>query len=184
VLDTAGDLFYARGVHEVGMDELITTTGLSKPTVYRLFPTKNELIGAYLDRLASTILAEIDSDVAASRTPQQVLHRIITAIETDLRRPGFRGCPFNNASIEFNDPNHPARAAAATYRRDLLDRLRTLTISAAPRRAAAMRGVARQLAALIDGAYTSAAHLGPDGPASDALILAHSLINNISSSEK
>ena len=28
VLDTAARLFYARGVHEVGMDELVQATGL------------------------------------------------------------------------------------------------------------------------------------------------------------
>jgi len=47
-MDTAALLFYARGVHAVGMDELITSTGLAKMSVYRLFPTKDDLVGAYL----------------------------------------------------------------------------------------------------------------------------------------
>lgn len=41
MLDAASALFYARGVHEVGMDELIRATGLGKATVYRLFATKD-----------------------------------------------------------------------------------------------------------------------------------------------
>ena len=52
VLDTAARLFYARGVHAVGMDELVRETGLGKATVYRLFPSKDALVGAYLRRLA------------------------------------------------------------------------------------------------------------------------------------
>ena len=63
VLDTAKDLFYARGGHEVGMDELVRATGLGKATVYRLFATKDELIGAYLRRLAGDILALIDTEI-------------------------------------------------------------------------------------------------------------------------
>ena len=134
--------------------------------------------------MTSATRAEIGTDIAASRTPQQAFHRIIDAIEADVRRPGFRGCPFNNASIEFRDPDHTARVAAAAYRRDLLDRLTTLTTSAAPRRAGAMRSLARQLAAPIDGASTNAAHLDPDGPESDVLALAHSLINSTTAPAK
>jgi AcrR family transcriptional regulator len=55
VLDTAARLFCARGVHEVGMDELVQSSGLGKATVYRLYPTKDALIGAYLSRLAGDI---------------------------------------------------------------------------------------------------------------------------------
>lgn len=33
VLDTAAELFYARGVHEVGMDALARQTGLGKATI-------------------------------------------------------------------------------------------------------------------------------------------------------
>src|SRR6186997_2854257 len=64
VLDTAAELFYARGVHEVGMDELVRATGFGKATVYRLFPTKDALVGAYLERAAREILALIDDDIA------------------------------------------------------------------------------------------------------------------------
>ncbi len=177
VLDAAGELFYARGVHEVGMDELVHTTGLGKATVYRLFPTKDALIGAYLSRLASRILAMIDEDVERSATPGQALHRVIDGAGLALTASGFRGCPFNNASIEFADPDHPARVAARDYRAALVTRLGAVAgqLRMAPSRPADALG--RQLAVLIDGAYVSAAHLGPTGPARDALALAHQLVD-------
>jgi AcrR family transcriptional regulator len=177
VLDTAARLFYARGVHEVGMDELIRATGLGKATVYRLFATKDELVGAYLGRLAREILAAIDASTAAASTPAVALHAILDAIAADLARPEFRGCAFNNASVEFDDPRHVARVAARDYRTALYQRLRAAARQLLPEQPAAAEALAGQLATLIDGAYTNAAHLGPDGPAAAGLLLARELID-------
>jgi AcrR family transcriptional regulator len=174
VLDTAQRLFYARGVHEVGIDELVHETGLGKATVYRLYPTKDALVAAYLARLAATILHEIDTLAADNKDPTTALTAIIAAIEKDLRRPQFRGCAFNNASIEFDNPSHPARVEARDYREQLAQRLTRLAQRAAGRRRGGELG--RQLAVLVDGAYTSAAHLGPDGPAAAGLALARQLV--------
>jgi hypothetical protein len=40
------------------------------------------------------------------------------------------------------------------------------------------KALGAQLAVLIDGAYTSTAHLGPGGPAADGLRMARQLVNN------
>ena len=172
MLDTAAELFYARGVHEVGMDELVRATGFGKATVYRLFPTKDALVGAYLDRTAREILALIDRDIAAHDAAGAV-RAIFTAIEADLARPGFRGCAFNNASIEFDDPSHPARVAAREYRAAVRSRLRALAEQVAPEEA---ERLGDRLALLVDGMYTSAAHLGPSGPAGGGAELASALL--------
>lgn len=174
VLDTAAALFYARGVHEVGMDELVRASGLGKATVYRLFPTKDELVGAYLQRLSAEILGLVDRDAAGAAGPGDALRAVLAAIEADLRRDGFRGCAFNNAAMEYDDPAHPARVAARDYRRDLHGRLSALaTALAGPDRGPVLGA---RLAVLVDGAYTSAAHLGPAGPAADGLALARDLV--------
>lgn len=175
MLDTAARLFYARGVHEVGMDELVRQSGLGKATVYRLFPTKDTLVGAYLQRLAAEILGEIDAQSDAT-TPALALHAVLTAVQADLGRPGFRGCPFNNASIEYEDPQHPAREAARDYRTALHARLHAQALRLIPDQPEPAAALAGQLATLIDGAYTSAAHLGADGPAAAGLALAHQLV--------
>jgi AcrR family transcriptional regulator len=177
VLDAAEQLFYARGVHEVGMDELVRATGLGKATVYRLFPTKDELVGAYLARRAATILAQIDLSIATHTSqPAEALAEILDAIEQDLRRPTFRGCAFNNASIEFEDPEHPARLQARAYRKELANRLVQLGESLLGQEQG--RRLGQQLAVLIDGAYTNTAHLGPDGPAKAGMDLARDLVRD------
>lgn len=182
VLDTAAQLFYARGVHEVGMDELVRQTGLGKATVYRLFPTKDALVAAYLLRLSARLLGEIDA-VAAGATPARALHDVLLAIESDLIRPGFRGCAFNNASIEYDDPDHPARAAARDYRTELHIRLLAQASRLLPQTPGSAAALAGQLATLIDGSYTSAAHLGPTGPAAAGLALAHQLVDQAAAAE-
>lgn len=177
VLDTAAELFYRRGVHEVGMDELIEHTGLGKATVYRLYATKAELIGGYLERLSTEILGYIDADIARwPDDPARALRAVLAAVRRDIARPEFRGCPFNNASIEFDDPDHPARQVARDYRAALRRRLQRLSRRLVPGRRGSVLG--DQLAALVDGAYTSAAHLGPDGPAAAALSLARHLVDD------
>lgn len=172
ILDTAERLFYPRGVHEVGMDEFVRETGLGKATVYRLYPTKDELVAAYLRRVSEQILAEIDAQAAAG-DPARALGQVLDAIEADVRRDGFRGCAFHNGSIEFADPQHPARVEARHYRAELARRLVELGTAVAPARGGP---VGRELAVLIDGVYTSAAHLGPDGPAAAGLALARRLV--------
>ena len=176
ILDTAARLFYARGVHEVGMDSLIAETGLGKATVYRLYGSKADLIGAYLGRLSREILEAIDGDLATG-DPTDAINGVLDAIEADIGREGFRGCPFNNASIEFADPDHPARRAARDYRQALANRLQAAATQLTGHDADGRR-LGRELAVLVDGAYTSAAHLGPEGPASDGLRLARRLVRD------
>ena len=174
VLDTAAEVFYARGVHEVGMDELVRRTGLAKATVYRLFPTKDVLVGAYLKRLAGEILGLIDAEIAAhAADPAAAMRSIFAAIAEDVARPTFRGCAFNNASIEFDDPEHPARVAARDYRAALHERLVMLGERIAPGRG---QKLGAQLALIVDGMYVNAAHHGPGGPAAAGSALAAALV--------
>src|SRR3546814_1385363 len=45
---TARDLFYREGIRAVGVDEIVTRAGVTKPSLYRSFPSKDELAAAYL----------------------------------------------------------------------------------------------------------------------------------------
>ena len=174
MLDTATRLFTAYGVHAVGMDRLIAESGLGKMSVYRLFPTKDDLVEAYLTRLAERVLQLIDDDIARAGDPRVALHAVLDAIEKDLSRPDFRGCPFGNAAAEYDDPRHPSRRVARDYRSGLLTRLHDTALQVDPRDGAVL---GRRLAVLIDGCYLSAAHLGPAGPAADGLALARTLVD-------
>ncbi|PRY41135.1 TetR family transcriptional regulator [Geodermatophilus tzadiensis] len=175
VLDTAERLFAARSSRSVGMDELVRETGLGKMTVYRLFRSKDELVGAYLARKAATVLASIDAELQRlAHDPRAALLSVVAVVERDVTRAGFRGCPFTNVSSEYDDPQHPARVAAADYKFELHGRLERLAEQVAP-------GVGEDLAAqvhlILDGMYLSGGLLGPDGPAAHGRRLAERLVD-------
>jgi len=163
VLDAAARLFYARGPRGVGMDELVRATGLGKMTVYRLFPSKDELVGAYLAQKAATILDLIDADIARHPDdPRGALLAVMDAIERDVTSEGFRGCAFNNAAIEYEALEHPARVAATGYKMALHQRLTTLAERVCPGHGGQR---AAELHLVIDGMYLNAGLLGAAGPA-------------------
>ncbi len=175
VLDTAERLFSSRSSRSVGMDELVRETGLGKMTVYRLFKSKDDLVGAYLTRKAATVLGLIDAElIRLEDDPRAALLSVVDAVERDVTRIGFRGCPFTNVSSEYDDPQHPARSAAADYKFELHARLERLTDQIVP---GAGEDLAAQLHLIIDGMYLSGGLLGPDGPASHGRRLAEKLID-------
>jgi AcrR family transcriptional regulator len=174
VLDTADRLFAGRSSRSVGMDELVRETGLGKMTVYRLFKSKDDLVGAYLARKAATVLAFIDAElVRLEGDPRAALLSVVDAVERDVTRTGFRGCPFTNVSSEYDDPQHPARSAAADYKFELHLRLERLADQIVPRGG---EDLAAQIHLIIDGMCLSGGLLGPDGPASHGRQLAERLI--------
>ena len=178
ILDTAADLFYSRGVHEVGMDELVAATGLGKASVYRVFSSKDALITAYLARRADTIFSLIDGDMARHEgDPRGAIIAILDAVEADLGDPGFRGCAFNNASIEFGDPNHGARTVSRQYRQGVRDRL--ISLATALRGGVEGEQLGEEIALIIEGMYLSAAHLGNTGPARRGRALVERLLDEV-----
>jgi AcrR family transcriptional regulator len=175
VLDTAERLFSARSSRSVGMDELVRETGLGKMTVYRLFKSKDELVGAYLARKAATVLGHIDEIlVLREGDPRAALLAVVEYVEGDVTRAGFRGCPFTNVSSEYDDPEHPARSAAADYKFELHARLERLAEQVAPGRG---EDLAAQVHLIMDGMYLSGGLLGPDGPAAHGRELAARLVD-------
>jgi AcrR family transcriptional regulator len=175
VLDTAERLFATRSSRSVGMDELVRETGLGKMTVYRLFKSKDDLVGAYLARKAATVLGYIDADLHRLQgDPRAALLSVVDAVEKDVTRTGFRGCPFTNVSSEYDDPQHPARSAAADYKYELHMRLLTLAGRLVPGHG---EDLAAQVHLIIDGMYLSGGLLGPDGPAAHGRQLAEKLID-------
>lgn len=124
ILDTATALFYADGVHAVGIDRIIAEAGVAKATFYHHFPAKDELVRAYVEQrshLGQAAIAQI-----GQRPPRETLLAIFDLIAEAARQPGYRGCPFINAAAEYPDPTNPVRQAIDDHRRWKLDLLRNL----------------------------------------------------------
>jgi AcrR family transcriptional regulator len=116
VLDTATALFYAEGVHAVGVDRIIAEAGVAKATFYHHFPAKDDLVRAYL-REQHRLQQQAAEDLrAGSPSPRDTLLRIFQHMAKVGAGPAYRGCPFVNVAAEYPDPAHPARQAIAAYR--------------------------------------------------------------------
>lgn len=176
ILAAANEQFYAEGIRAVSADRLIAAAGVSKVTFYRHFPSKDDLVVAYLDGRAAFERHALEQLRGQAGDACGTLLAIARAIADMSCSPGFRGCPFINAAAEFADPAHPARKAIATHRAwfatFLKDLLGEMAIDD-------RETVADQLIILRDGAMVTG-YLGPDPAAlTDTLIKAgHAVIND------
>jgi AcrR family transcriptional regulator len=152
IVEAATELFYAQGLRAVSAEKIIAQVGITKVTFYRHFPTKDDLIVAYLERRAKWERDAIAQVRQVADDGPDAFRIIAEAIGAESCSPGFRGCPFINAAAEYADPDHPVRRAVDAHRRwfrqtiqDLLDEIEV------PNSAQ----VADQLVMLRDGAMVS-----------------------------
>jgi len=116
LLETASRLFYAEGIHSVGVDRLVSEAGVTRATFYRHFPTKEALIEAYLRATDDRLRANVEQAFKA-QDPQQALDALLDLMDARTSAPGFRGCQFINAAAEYPDPAHPVHIAVDDHRR-------------------------------------------------------------------
>ena len=64
VLRVARDLFAAEGYHHVSMDDIADRTEVSKPVLYRHFPSKLDLYLAVIDQRGADLITAIDAAIA------------------------------------------------------------------------------------------------------------------------
>ena len=174
ILAVAGDLFYAQGIRSVGVDEIVARADVAKMSLYRSFPSKDELAAAYLEETNARYWRWWD-DVASRHpdAPVEQLRALFRALAKRTIRADWRGCPFTNAATEFPEPGHPARTVAEANKRELRRRLVLLAKAAGARHPTAL---ADQLVLLFEGAYTSAQTFGAGGPAAQVTAAAEALI--------
>jgi len=158
ILAAANDLFYADGIRATSADRIIERVGITKVTFYRHFPSKSDLVVAYLEGQGAAERAWMQS-MRVSGDPAATLASIAAGIGGASCSPGFRGCAFINAAAEFSDPEDPVRAAVASHRRWMLDEFAAVAAEAG---AADPAQTARQLMILRDGAMVNG-YLGDAG---------------------
>ena len=139
ILDTAYELFSRRGIHDVGIDELIERAGVAKATLYKHFSSKDELVLAFLEQRERAWTHGWVETEAKRRgaTPEEQLLAIFDLFDEWFHRPGFEGCSFINVLLEFGDLEHPVGRASADYLENIRTVVRTLAEEAGLRDPAA-----------------------------------------------
>ncbi|MBA2640251.1 MAG: TetR/AcrR family transcriptional regulator [Nocardioidaceae bacterium] len=118
LLDAACELFYARGIRAVGVDEVANVAGTTKKTLYDQFRSKDRLVAAYLRRRAKLWRAFVGSHLdehAAEPGAERVLAVFDSARAWHQRHS--RGCAFVNAWAELGGTDHPGCAVVLEEKR-------------------------------------------------------------------
>ena len=141
ILQIADRLFYLRGIRAIGVDTIAAEIGISKRTLYNHFPSKDELIAAYLKRRF----------VITSPTEKPAADQILgyfDALERRFSAKDFRGCPFVNAVAELGPEDRAVKKIAIAFKearrlwfRDLLRQIDVADADA----------LSTQLVLLVDG---------------------------------
>lgn len=164
ILDTAGLLFYRDGFQAVGIDTIIAESGVAKMTLYRHFPSKDDLIAAYLERANQQFWAWLDGATADIEDPRAKLVAMFDAVTKVATSPQCLGCSFQGAALEFPAREHPAHRVALAHKEMVRGRVRALAEQAGLRDPAAL---ANELLMLMDGAWIASRMYGPQNPAVD-----------------
>ncbi len=164
LFQTAARLFYQHGYRATGVDTIAAASGIGKMTLYRHFPSKDDLIVAYLRDSDGLFWRGFEHIIAAAPTPAEKLVAFFVSLGEYVVSPACYGCPFLNAAAEYPDPEHPAHQVAVAHKRAVGARFRELAAAAG---AAQPDVLAGGLVLLMDGAYMTARMFGasPDNPA-------------------
>ncbi|TPK97891.1 TetR/AcrR family transcriptional regulator [Mesorhizobium sp. B2-4-14] len=163
ILDVAYELFYRRGIRAIGVDEIVKRAGVTKPSLYRSFPSKDELAASYLRQYDLEFWERFDEAVDAHPgDPRAQIIAFLTRVGKRTQKPDFRGCGMTNAAVEYPERGHPARVVSEENKQELRRRLRTMAAAMGAQDADTLGD---GLLLLIEGAYISGQLFGLGGPA-------------------
>jgi AcrR family transcriptional regulator len=100
LLAAADELFYAEGVHTVGIDRVIERAGVAKASLYSTFGSKDGLVRAYLQGRHERRRARLLAGLERYGNPRDRLLGVFDVLGETAAAPSYRGCAFYNASAE------------------------------------------------------------------------------------
>jgi AcrR family transcriptional regulator len=132
ILGTAYELFSHRGIHDVGVDELVERAGIAKATLYKHFRSKDDLVLAFLEQREQIWTYGWVEGEARRRgaTPDEQLLAIFDLFDEWFYGDDFEGCSFVNTLLEFRDLEHPVGRASADYLENIRSVVRNLALEA------------------------------------------------------
>ncbi len=129
LLDAARELFYAEGVHRVGIDRVIERADVAKASLYSTFGSKEGLVKAYLEDYHDRIIGRRRAAAAAQPDPVAAIMAIFDSTARDYERPDYNGCAFSGARAE-EPAGGPVDEAARAFRAEIREIFRELCVKA------------------------------------------------------
>jgi AcrR family transcriptional regulator len=172
---TARELFYREGIRAVGVDEIVTRAGVTKPSLYRNFSSKDELAAAYLRDYDGEFWARFDHSAEKHpNDPKAQILDYIRGLGQRAQRDDYRGCGLTNACVEYPAHDHPARKVAEDHKLRLRARLIEMAKGMGAKRPQVL---ADGLLLLIEGIFVTGQLFGDRGPAMHAAEIAEMMID-------
>ncbi|BCL33206.1 TetR/AcrR family transcriptional regulator [Streptomyces aurantiacus] len=159
LLNTATRIFYAEGIHSVGIDRIVAEAQGTRATLYRHFASKEDLVLAYLDLADRGIRGQVAAAQASSQSAPDQVRAVAKSITEGIRSPGFRGCAFLNAAAEYPDATRPIHQAVLAHRQWFLNTVTDLLAQTADTPADT---AGRHFVMLRDGAMAAGCLFDPD----------------------
>lgn len=149
ILRTASTLFNAHGIRGVGIDRIIDEAKVAKATLYAHFPSKDALIGAYLQHHEGLARQELDEIDRAAGSDGAAVAELFRRAAEMAGGGDYYGCRFARAESERLGPDSGVEEIVACYRDDVLDFFRRHAQGRSNARA-------RMMLALYEGAKVTA----------------------------
>jgi AcrR family transcriptional regulator len=174
LLDTAYELFSRRGIRGVGIEEVIERAGVAKATLYRHFPSKDDLVLAFLERRHQNWTDDIQRAQTRHRDagPGERLLAIFDVLDERFHSKELDAYLFFNALLEMG-ADHPAGRASVGHVEHIRSIVRQLADEAGLRET---DDFARSWHILMKGSIIAAAE-GDLAAAQRAKAMARSLID-------
>lgn len=170
----AARLFYKHGYRAIGVDTIAAESGIGKMTLYRHYPSKDDLIVAYLKDSDETFWENFEQITKDATTPRDKLLAFFESLQDYIKTPACYGCPFLNVATEYPETDHPGHKIALEHKQSVRAKFRGLAKEAGAREPEVL---ADQLFLLMDGAYMASRMFGVKNPASHLASAAKILID-------
>ena len=162
ILHTADRLFYEGGLRSIGIDRIIAEAGVAKMSLYKHFPSKDDLILAVLKYREEKLIEFFERAIERhGKRTKDKLRAFFAALKDFFESPDFRGCAFQNAMIELADPAHAGSQFVRDHKRRFQDFLSGLIEESLGNEAAK---VAPAVGLLVEGAIVTAVIQGSPNP--------------------
>lgn len=162
VFQTAARLFYQHGYRAIGVDTIAAESGIGKMTLYRHFPSKDDLIVAYLKDSNDKFWNYFEQSTKDALTSREKLLAFFQSLQDYVTTPACYGCPFLNIATEYPETDYPGHQVALEHKQSVRAHFLQLAKEAG---ATNPEALANQLFLLMEGAYMAARMYGTQNPA-------------------
>ena len=175
VFQTAARLFYQHGYRAIGVDTIAAESGIGKMTLYRHYPSEDDLIVAYLKDSNDVFWNNFEQITKDAPSPREKLLAFFQGLQDYVKTPVCYGCPFLNVATEYPETDYPGHQVALEHKQSVRVRFRQLAKEAG---ATKPEELSDQLFLLMDGAYMASRMFGAKNPAAQVAKAARILIDS------